>query len=63
METNYIRGMSERGEIIDAMKANLSEIEKERSKNNEEYDRRKEIDMATKQLDLAMRLSVYYGTF
>lgn len=63
MTDTYNKGMSERGDIIDQMVSNMSEIEKEQSKEDKDYNRRKELDLLQKQLDLSMRLSVFYGTF
>lgn len=63
MIDTYNKGMSERGDIIDQMVSNMSEIEKEQSKEDKDYNHRKELDLLQKQLDLSMRLSVFYGTF
>lgn len=62
-DTYIQQGMSERGDIIDAMVSNMSEIDEECNKENKERDRRKELNLLQKQLDLSMRLSVFYGTF
>lgn len=60
METNYKQGMTDDKDIIDMMVDNMSEIEKEQEKSDEEYNQRKEINLLQKQLDLAMRLQSFY---
>ena len=52
--------MTDDKDIIDMMVDNMSEIEKEQEKSDEEYNQRKEINLLQKQLDLAMRLQSFY---
>lgn len=53
--------MSDEGDIMEEMMTNMSEIKKEQEKSDEEYSRRKELDLLHKQLDLSMRLTTFYG--
>lgn len=47
-------------DIVEEMMANMSEIEREQEKSDDEYNRRKEINLLQKQLDLSMRLPFMY---
>lgn len=57
MTDNYIQGMSGVSAIVEEMKSNMSEIEDEQNKTDEEYNREKEISLMQKQLMLSMQLT------
>lgn len=57
MPDNYIKGMADVPTLIEEMKSNMSAIEEEQTKSDEEYSREKEIRLMQKQLMLAMQLT------
>lgn len=57
MPDNYIQGMAGVPTLIEEMKSNMSAIEEEQTKSDEEYSREKEIRLMQKQLMLAMQLT------
>lgn len=58
MLDNYIQqGMAGVPTLIEEMKSNMSAIEEEQTKSDEEYSREKEIRLMQKQLMLSMQLT------
>lgn len=57
MTDNYIVGMADVPTLIEEMKSNMSAIEEEQTKSDEEYSREKEIKLMQKQLMLSMQLT------
>ena len=50
-------------ELIEKMRSNMSEIQDEQEKTDEEYSRQREIELMQRQLMLGMKLSATYGLF